>query len=97
MADQPIRANCPECDYPVDDATGVGEMAEKRPSPGSIAICIRCAGLGVYIDGESGSLALRAPTDEERVELEDDDEITKVRVSILFHGVFLGGDDDGES
>jgi hypothetical protein len=78
-----IRANCPQCGYEIDDATGVGEAHGDRPEPGHIAICIQCAGLGIYIAQEDGTLGLRQPTVEEAVDLADDDEVIKVQAAIL--------------
>jgi hypothetical protein len=84
-----INAYCPTCGYEVDDATGVGDAAELRPGPGGIAICIRCAGLGVYFEQKDGTLGLRPPTEKENVELADSEEITKVRAAIIGRDVWL--------
>jgi hypothetical protein len=78
-----IRAFCPECGYQVDDASGVGDAAGDRPSVDNIAICIMCAGLGIYFEQEDHTLGLRRPTDEEKSELDEDKQITKVRATII--------------
>lgn len=77
-----IRANCPECGYEIDDATGVGDAEGERPDVGGLAVCIRCAGLGYYEDAEDGTLRLRALSIEEKVELSDDEEVMELRERI---------------
>lgn len=77
-----IRANCPECGYEVDDASGIGEAEGQRPDAGSLAICIRCAGLGIYEDADDGSLRLRHLSAAETVELSQDEEVMRARESI---------------
>lgn len=60
-----IRATCPSCNYEVDGATAP-EDPEARPEEGDLAVCIRCAGPGVYVENEDGTLGLRAATEEEK-------------------------------
>jgi len=75
-----INAYCPECGYQVDDATGVGDAREERPKVDAIAICIRCAGIGIYTMNPDGdSLGLRLPTVTEKVGLSEDEEIRQTR------------------
>lgn len=78
-----INAFCPECDYEVDAASGVGDAEGQHPEPGNIAVCIRCAAMGIYFEQPDGTLGLRAPTTEEYVELSEDEEIIRVRASII--------------
>lgn len=88
----PIEAVCPECGYAVDDATVVedGKLGgDTRPASGNIAICIQCAGLGVYTENGNGTLGLRLPTFEEKVELSEDEEITKVRATIVSQSIWM--------
>lgn len=83
MTDMKIRAHCPMCGYEVDDASGVGEAKDDRPEPGNVAICIRCAGVGVYFVQSDNTLGLRPPTAEQTLEFADDEEINKVRAVII--------------
>lgn len=83
MMSREIRANCPECGQGVDGASGIGDAAGEQPEVGNLAICIFCAGVGVYEDREDGTLGLRLATTEEKVELYEDDEFQRVRDAIL--------------
>lgn len=77
-----IKAACPECGYAVDDAAGIGDAEGDHPEPGNYGICLRCAGVGVYKENDDGTLGLRLTTAEEKVELSEDEEVTKVRAHI---------------
>lgn len=55
---------CRRCGEKLDANTGVEEGT--RPEPGSVSICGYCGTLSLYDDG----LRLRAPTPEERLELQ---------------------------
>jgi hypothetical protein len=47
-AGTPLPASaCPTCGYQMDAATYAGK-GEHRPSPGDLAVCIRCAEVNVY-------------------------------------------------
>ena len=87
-----IDAKCPECGYKVDDAAGIGDAEGDRPEEDTIAVCIRCAGVGIYClnpDGET--LGIRLCTPEEKVELSENEELQKARGIIQgadFHGWF---------
>jgi hypothetical protein len=77
---KPIDALCPECGEQVDDATGI-MGAKGRPKPGDLALCIRCSTPAFYVDnGET--LGLRQPTDAEKVELSEDEEVQRARTMI---------------
>lgn len=78
-----IEAECPECGYQVDDASGLGDAEGERPTEDCIAICIRCAAVGIYVRNENGSLGLRAPSEEEKVELSEEPQIERARAAIL--------------
>lgn len=78
-----IRANCPECGYAVDSAALVGDEGDAWPEPGNLALCIACAGMGIYVLAEDGSLALRLPTIKEKVELSQDEEVRQMRDKIV--------------
>jgi hypothetical protein len=77
-----IKAFCPQCGYQVDEASHI-DGDDVRPEPDNIALCIMCAGIGIYFAQEDGTLGLRLPTDEERSELDKDEQITKVRATII--------------
>lgn len=87
-----IDAKCPECGYQVDDATGIGDASGDRPTEGTVALCIRCAGVGIYVLNPDGqTLGLRLCTGPEKVELSDHEELVKAREVIQradFHGWF---------
>jgi hypothetical protein len=75
-----IDAKCPECGYKVDDATGIGDAAGERPEEDTIALCIRCAGVGVYtLNPDGQTLGIRLCTPEEKVELSEDETLQKAR------------------
>ena len=77
---KPIDAVCPECEYVVDDATGIGR-GKDRPEPGDLALCINCSSPSFYVDnGET--LGLRLPTVAEKVRLFEDEEVMAVRAKI---------------
>lgn len=82
MTSMEIDARCPQCNYAVDDASGVGETRHERPEVGDLAICIRCASLGIYIDNGDGTLGLRDVTVEEKVELSQRSDVMKVQQAI---------------
>lgn len=75
-----ISANCPECGYQVDDASGVGEAEGGRPEPDTIAVCLRCGGVGFYaVNPDGKTLGIRAATDEEKVELSQIPEVVQTQ------------------
>ena len=78
-----IAAVCPECGYEIDDASGVGEAKDRQPEPENLSVCIRCAGLSIYIENEDGTLGLRALTAEEKAEADQDEEVTKARSIVI--------------
>lgn len=84
-----IKANCPECGLEVDAATGVGKDKAPFPTPGDIAICIRCAGIGIYVLSEDGVLGLRLATYDEKVLLSENDELTGVRAAIIGQSIWF--------
>lgn len=78
-----VQAECPECGYKVDDASGIGDAAGERPSVGTIALCLRCAGLGVYaLNPDGKTLGIRKVTDEEKVELSGNPEVVEAQALI---------------
>lgn len=77
-----IKARCPECGYQVDDASVVGTDEPLRPEPDDLALCVRCAGPGIYILNEDGTLGLRLCTAEEKVELSENVLVQKTREAI---------------
>jgi hypothetical protein len=77
-----IKANCPECGYAVDAAAPTHGDATVRPGEGDLAICIRCAGMGIYYLAEDGTLALRLTTIKEKVELSQDEHVRQVREKV---------------
>lgn len=83
-----IKAFCPTCAYEVDDATGVGDAVELRPEPGNLAICIRCASIGIYVK-QGEFLGLRPTTPEEDAQYADDEEVTKVRAVIIAREIWM--------
>jgi hypothetical protein len=89
MPDYNIKANCPDCGYEIDDASGVGTAADQRPEEGDTAVCIACAGVGIYVSNKDGSLGLRKPTEEESEDLATSEELTKVRAIIIGRGVWM--------
>lgn len=85
---QQITAECPDCGYAVDDASAVQDgqidMEQNlRPKPGDLALCIRCAAPGFYFEKEDGTLGLRAPTFNEKVQLSQEREVMKARTAII--------------
>lgn len=84
-----IEAVCPDCGYEMDDATGMGEAVGARPEVGNLAVCIRCAGLGIYVEKKDGILGLRPTTEEEKVELSQDPGVTKARAFVIGLGVWM--------
>ena len=51
---------CPECGY-VMDAASVADGAPRRPEPGDVTLCIKCAAVAVFDD----ALHLRKPARSE--------------------------------
>jgi hypothetical protein len=75
-----IDARCPECGYKVDDASGIGDAAGDRPEPDTIALCIQCAGIGIYtVNPDGETLGIRLCTPEEKVELSENEELNEAR------------------
>lgn len=68
---KPLKGICPECEYEVDDATGVGETEGRRPEEGDLALCIRCGGPGFYED-QGEVMGLRAASPDEKVSLSNE-------------------------
>jgi len=54
-------AHCPQCGSPNDCASGI----ERRPVPGDLSICIRCATVARFTD----QMELRRLTAEEEAEM----------------------------
>ncbi len=75
-----INAYCPDCGYQVDSAAGVGDAAGDVPEEGDMAICIRCAAVGVYrVNDDGETLGLRLPSSEEKVQLSENQELQEAR------------------
>jgi hypothetical protein len=77
-----IDARCPACNHAVDDASAVGGDESIRPDVGDLAVCIRCAELGIYIDNGDGSLGLREITLDEKVELSKEPRVLQTQQAI---------------
>jgi hypothetical protein len=77
---------CPSCGKLVDAATGVSN--QRRPTPGSIIICISCGHLAAYDD----QLKIRPLTDEEVIGVAGDERIItlqKARGLAIKYGIKL--------
>ena len=78
-----IKAQCPECGYEVDDASGIGDAEGERPTEGTLALCIRCAGVGIYtVNPDGETLGIRLCTVQEKVELSEDKALQKARAVV---------------
>lgn len=73
-----VASVCRVCGERLDAATAaISEHA--TPVPGDVSVCFYCATVSIYAD----DMTLRAPTPEERRELDASDEVTRVVRSIL--------------
>ena len=72
-----LDTRCPHCQRDQDLARPITEPAGATPSNGAISVCISCGGLGVFVVVPDG-IALRLPSDAERVRLENDPHITTI-------------------
>ena len=68
------QTKCAECGAPADRLTGV-----IAPSPGDMSLCVICGSLSAVAD----DLTLRQPTLDEYLEVAADNEIQKLRKTIL--------------
>lgn len=84
----PIKAECPDCGYEIDDASGLGDANGNRPEAGNVSICIRCAGLA-FFEEQDGVLILRVCTPEETAELESIEELVDIRAKVLATSVWM--------
>ena len=66
----PIQSDCPHCGVAIDAAT-----SEKNEEliPGSVTICIACAGIGIF----DGGSTIRKPTDFEQAKLAHDPDVMR--------------------
>jgi hypothetical protein len=78
---KPIQAVCPQCEYEIDDASGLNDAVGSRPEPGDLALCINCSAPSFYVD-KGETLGLRLPTSAETVRLFEDEDVQKVRRAI---------------
>lgn len=69
---------CPHCGRRNDLHTGA---AGTRPRPGDVSICWACAGIGIYVAGDSA----RVPTAAEVQELAADPRIAAAQAAIREH------------
>lgn len=83
-----IRAECPECGAEVDAASEIGPD-EATPEPGDLAVCLYCAGLGIYVEREDGSLGIRLTTAEEKLGLSENEQVNGVRAAIIGQSVWF--------
>jgi hypothetical protein len=67
--------HCLRCGYEFDRAGGIGHDPKPTPSAGGVSLCIRCGDVAIFVDGGG----LRAPTDEEKREIERDADISRIR------------------
>lgn len=77
-----IKAACPDCGYEVDSAAEIGGDGDAQPEEGDLALCIRCAAMGIYYLADDGTLGLRIPTIKEKVELSQNEEVRQMREKI---------------
>lgn len=66
MGEVRIKRACPYCGAPHDDATGIGQAKQKKPTDGAVAICFDCAEVSIFCNGGT---ALREPTALETAEI----------------------------
>lgn len=68
---------CPHCSTVHPLHTGIN--TREAPMPGDISVCIECAGVSLW----NALGGLRKPTEEERIELEKDVTLTRLRAAII--------------
>lgn len=75
---------CPGCGYVSDSDSYIGGPDEKpkRPNVGDLSVCIACGDVALYQRDFVGQLELRAPTPDERRDLELDDLVRRARAGI---------------
>lgn len=83
-----INATCPECGFAVDDATSIADP-DRHPVADDLAVCIQCAGLGIYVENEDGTLGLRLTTTDEKVELSQDPTLMELRAMIAEKSIWF--------
>jgi hypothetical protein len=67
---------CISCGKPMTGASGVDW--DERPTPGDFAVCLYCGRLSAYAE----DLTLRALTDDELLEIIDDDRIIAMQKTV---------------
>lgn len=65
-----ITAGAPTPDFPDDSKPNPDDS---KPNPGDVAVCLDCAHVHIYAD----DLTLRAPTDDEMVDIAGDPEMIR--------------------
>lgn len=70
--------HCPRCRRAVDTVTKVGGAAPV-PRHGSVLVCQRCLGLGIYFTDVQGGLRVRLPTPEEDARLSSHPTVLEIR------------------
>jgi hypothetical protein len=71
---------CARCGYACDAASGVGSAPSAIPAEGSVSLCIRCGLLAIFTGGADP--VLRAPTEQERRNIESDPELSRIRAAL---------------
>lgn len=68
---------CLDCGKLIDSASrSDSRLPDARPGPGDIGICFGCGHVMIYADDEG---TLRAPTDEELVDIAGDQEMVETQ------------------
>lgn len=72
-----LQTWCPHCG--VDSDTHAHALEEREPHRGAVSICWHCLGMAMFDQGPLGNLILRAPTEPERLALEQSTDLAEIR------------------
>lgn len=73
--------NCPHCGVAHELATNAEKPGGPRPQPGSVSVCVQCAGVSEFI--QEGLILKLVPFDENRFGPQQRAQIQKIKTFIL--------------